>query len=268
MRMKYLLLAAIAVVLSTSSCSTKRTPLTYFQDIQHTPDSTLTRPGFSLKIVPDDELYITIMSNRPEATAMYNLPASNPATRDAITQYSNPRQLTYIVDKNGNINIPSIGEIHVEGLTTAQLAELIKRKVETNVSNPVVRVELLNFRVNVLGEVKRPGAIKVSTERYSILDALADAGDLTQYGERGNVLLIREENGKTIYHTFNLNDASTLSSPYFYLKQNDAIYVEPNNILKDNSKYNQNNAFKVSVVSAIVSACSVVASLVIALTIK
>ncbi len=267
MKIRHLLLALISVTLVTS-CTTKRTPLTYFQDIQHTPDSTLTRENFNLTIVPDDELYINVMSNSPDATAIFNIPASNPATRDAITQYSNPRQLTYIVNKAGDIDFPVFGKLHVEGLTTGQISEMIKQKVEATVTNPVVRVELVNFRINVLGEVKKPGAIKVSTERYSILDALADAGDLTQYGERGNVLLIREEDGKTIYHTFNLNDARTLSSPYFYLKQNDAIYVEPNNILKDNSKYNQNNAFKVSVVSAIVSACSVIASLVIALTVK
>ena len=119
-----------------------------------------------------------------------------------------------------------------------------------------------------MGEVKTPCAINVKRERYSILDALSDAGDLTEYGERDNVLLIREENGAKTYHRINLNDASILSSPYFYLKQNDVVYVEPNSIREDNSKYNQNNSYKVSVVSAIVSACSVVASLVIALTIK
>ena len=134
--------------------------------------------------------------------------------------------------------------------------------------DPYVRVELLNFRVNVLGEVAKPGPKRVETERYSVLDALADAGDLTPYGERSNILLIRETSTGKEYHHLNLNDASLLSSPYFYLQQNDVVYVEPNKIRKDNAEYNQNNAFKVSVASAIVSGCSVVASLIIALAVK
>ena len=131
-----------------------------------------------------------------------------------------------------------------------------------------MRVQLVNFRINVLGEVKNPGAISVKKERYSLLDALADAGDLTEYGERSNVMLIREVDGKRIYHRLNLNNSEVLSSPYFYLQQNDVVYVEPNEIRRENAKYNQNNSYKISVVSTIVSACSVIASLIIALTVK
>jgi polysaccharide export outer membrane protein len=158
--------------------------------------------------------------------------------------------------------------VKVQGLTTQQIKDKLVELISKDVDDPIVRVELMNFRVNVLGEVQRPGAVSVKRERYSVLDALADAGDLTEFGERSNVLLIREENGVKIYHRLNLNEASVLSSPYFYMQQNDVIYVEPNEIRKDNSKYNQNNAFKLSVISTIVSACSVIASLVIALTVK
>jgi polysaccharide export outer membrane protein len=101
-----------------------------------------------------------------------------------------------------------------------------------------------------------------------VLDALSAAGDLTVYGERENVLIIREENGKRTAHRLNLNSSEVFTSPYFYLQQNDYVYVSPNKIRKDNSKYNQNNAFKLSVVSTVVSGCSVIASLVIALAIK
>ena len=110
--------------------------------------------------------------------------------------------------------------------------------------------------------------VNVTRERFSVLDALSSAGDLTEYGERSNVLLVREENGKRTAHRINLNSSDILTSPYFYVQQNDYIYVTPNKIRQDNSKYNQNNAFKLSVISTIVSACSVVASLVIALAIK
>ena len=158
--------------------------------------------------------------------------------------------------------------MHVAGLSTQELTKELETRISKDVENPIVRVQLVNFRINVLGEVKKPGAISVNKERYSILDALADAGDLTEYGERSNVLLIREVDGKRIYHRLNLNNSEVLSSSYFYLQQNDVVYVEPNEIRRENAKYNQNNSFKISVVSTIVSACSVIASLIIALAVK
>ena len=153
-------------------------------------------------------------------------------------------------------------------MTTQQLTADLVDRISAEVADPMVRVELVNFRVNILGEVARPGSFNVDRERYSVLDALADAGDLTPYGERSNVLLIREENGKRVCHSLDLNDSKLLESPYFYLKQNDAIVVQPNKIRQDNSKYNQNNAYKLSVISTVVSACSIIASLVIALAVK
>ena len=154
------------------------------------------------------------------------------------------------------------------GKSTQELTKELTDRISKDVENPVVRVQLVNFRINVLGEVKNPGAISVGRERYSILDALADAGDMTEYGERGNVLLIREVDGKRIFQRMNLNNSEVLSSPFFYLQQNDVVYVEPNEIRRENAKYNQNNSYKISVVSTIVSACSVIASLVIALAVK
>lgn len=261
---------SIAVLFSIAlcSCSSSKTSLTYFESEKTSDISEFTASDYQVKIVPDDELFISVTTEMPEATALYNLPVANPAERLNILAVTNPQQQTYIVKKDGYISFPILGEIKVAGLTTTQIKNLLQERISKDVVDPIVRVELVNFRVNVLGEVKMPGAIKVSRERFSILDALAEAGDMTEYGERSNVLLIREENGKISYHRLNLNDASIVSSPYFYMQQNDAIYVEPNKIRKDNSKYNQNNAFKISVISTIVSACSVIASLVIALTAK
>ena len=223
---------------------------------------------YSIKIIPDDELLITVTTTVPAASAMYNIPMANPATRDVIATASQPQQQTYIVDANGDIDFPVLGKMHVAGMSTLELKEELVKQIAKNVSNPIVRVQMVNFRVNVLGEVKNPGAISVKKERYSILDALADAGDLTEYGERDNVLLIREEDGKKVYKRFNLNNSDILSSPYFYLKQNDVIYVEPNEIRQENAMYNQNNSYKISVVSTIVSATSVIVSLIIALAVK
>lgn len=267
--MKKCLLYAMAVIaFAVSSCSSSKNSLTYFEDIKGIESGNISSVEYSVKIIPNDELFITVTSLIPQATAAYNLPVSNPGMLEVFNVTTQPQQQTYIVDKAGYIDVPVIGKVHVEGLTTQQVKEKMVELISKDVDDPIVRVELVNFRVNVLGEVQKPGAVSVKRERYSVLDALADAGDLTEFGERYNVLLIREENGTKTYHRLNLNEASVLSSPYFYLKQNDVIYVEPNEIRKDNSKYNQNNAFKLSVISTIVSACSVVASLVIALAIK
>ena len=259
---------AVCLALMLSACSTSKNSLTYFEDIKGIESGSVPSTEYSVKILPNDELFITVTSLIPQATAAYNLPISNPGILEILNVTTQPQQQTYVVDNAGDIDVPIVGKVHVEGLTTQQIKEKLVELIGKDVDDPIVRVELVNFRVNVLGEVNRPGAVSVKRERYSVLDALADAGDLTEFGERANILLIREEKGAKTYHRLNLNDASVLSSPYFYLQQNDVVYVEPNEIRKDNSKYNQNNAFKLSVISTVVSACSVIASLVIALTVK
>ena len=208
------------------------------------------------------------MSEVPEAAAAYNLPLVNPATRETLIQTTTPRVQTYIVDNQGNIDFPIVGRIHVAGMTCEQLKDFLTQKISADVKDPLVYVTLVNFKVVVAGEVNKPGTISVTGNRFSILDALGEAGDLTPYGERSNVLLIREENGQRKFVHLDLNSSETLTSPYFFLKQNDYVYVEPNKVRQANSKYNQDNAYKLTVISTVVSAASVIASLVIALTVK
>lgn len=268
MRLTHIIVAAVALA-AMASCSTPRTPLTYFTDIDSVGlNATVAQGEYLTRIVPDDELLITITSQNPEATAAYNLPLSNPAVNSQLTKATTPQQMTYLVDSKGDITMPVIGTLHVGGLTTEQVRNLVTEKVSADVDDPTVIVKMVNFHVNVAGEVRTPGVVNVTRERFSVLDALSSAGDLTEYGERSNVLLVREENGKRTAHRINLNSSDILTSPYFYVQQNDYIYVTPNKIRQDNSKYNQINAFKLSVISTIVSACSIVASLVIALAIK
>lgn len=260
-----------AVLLMCASCgSTKEVPtLAYFQNLKDSvgklPDNV---SNYKIKIQPDDELVITITSTLPEATAMYNLPLGNPSLKGNINATQSPRIQTHIVDRNGMIQLPVLGEIQAAGLSTKELEAVIKNRVSEHVKDPFVRVEMINFTVNVMGEVRAPQRIVVGKERFSVLDALAAAGDLTEYGKRDNVLVIRTENGKSTYHRLNLTDGSIYASPYFYLQQNDVVYVEPNDIKIDNSKYNQFSAFKLSQLSTIVSLASVIASLVIALSVK
>lgn len=266
MKLYSVLLAAFctALILLSSSCSSNKRMLTYFVDVDSTTDIPI--GDYAVKIEPSDELFITINSLVPNASAAYNLPLSNPAFSGSLTEATQPAQQTYIVDTKGDIDMPILGKIHVAGKTTEQICDEITTLVSKDVTDPVVKVELVNFVVNVAGEVLTPGRYPVSSTRFSVLDALAAAGDLTSYGKRENVLIVREENGKRITARLNLNSADALSSPFFFLKQNDYVYVEPSHVRKDNADYNQNNSFKLSVVSTIVSGCSVIASLIIALT--
>ena len=263
MNIKVLLTCCIAALLV--SCSSSKQNLTYFENI----DSLDTKIGsfpadYAVKIDVDDELAITINSTVPEATAPFNMPLSNTGTRTERTIQMTPTTLqSYIVDSNGDIFLPVIGKMHAAGLTTRQLGDAITAEVEKSVRNPHVRVQLLNFRVNVLGEVNRPGSFSVTTERFSVLDALANAGDLTEYGNRANVLVIREEGGVRQYHRINLNDAATLSSPYFYLQQNDVVYVSPNDVRKRQTTANGNAPLTPSFWISIASLATTIAVLIV-----
>lgn len=218
------------------------------QSLGDSREGTLPITSFGLTISPEDELQITVSSPMPEVAAEYNT-----------------GQL-YTVDNDGNIFFPKIGNIHVSGMTTTQLRNYIKERVD--VKDAYVTVKIINFRIDVMGEVMGPRRISVDSEKFSIFDALAAAGDMTPYGRRDNVTVIREDGDSLKYYKLDLRDANITSSPYYYLRPNDVIIVDANDIKQENSKYNQNNAFKLSVISTIVSAVSVLASLVIALVIK
>ena len=248
--MKINVLSAIVLLLVVSSCSTSKTA--YFENLDIEEMSGKMDVGnYELRIAPDDMLSITVSSVVPDAAAPYNLPAvsySEPGKQELTIV---PNLQVYTVDKNGYIYFP-----------------FIEDKIRPELKDPFVLVQFMNFKVVVLGEVKTPGQISVQTERMSILDAIGAAGDLTIYGERKNVLLMREENGKRIFHRFDLTDQSLFESPYFYLRQNDVVYVMPNKAQRNNSNYNQLAQYRISVVGTVVSAISVLASLAIALFIK
>ncbi|MBP5688463.1 MAG: polysaccharide biosynthesis/export family protein [Muribaculaceae bacterium] len=268
MRFKNFIIIA-ALTLALTGCKTTDNTLSYFRNLGDSESGVMPQgTGYEIKIVPEDELSILVSSSVPEATAMFNQPQANTARRGEMSTQINPRLQTYIVNKDGDIVMPVIGRLNVAGKTTREIEQMIVSRVSPTVNDPFVRVELIGFYINVMGEVKNPHRVYVNSERFTLLDALSAAGDLTEFGERSNVMVIREENGQQVYHRLNLADTNIFSSPYFYLKQNDVIYVEPNQIRIDNSKYNQNNAYKLTVISTVVSAASVIASLIIAVAVK
>lgn len=261
------ILSAVALSLLLASCSSPKTALPYFSDLTSTSGDLPAMPYLST-IEPDDELVITVQSTDARATAQYNMPFSNIATPSLSGVSSNPSIMGYRVDTAGDIIFPVLGKIHVAGLTVEELQKLLTDRISKDVADPIVTVAMRDFTVVVAGEVTTPQPVQATGNRMTVLEALAAAGDLTEFGERSNVLVIREENGKRTFQRLDLNSSETLSSPYYYLRPNDYVYVSPNSIRQDNSKYNQNNAYKLSVTSTIVSAASVIASLVIALTVK
>ncbi len=265
MRIKHACLIAL-ITLTLAGCHSNR-DLVYFNDIDKNPEVLESKyKKYAVKVKPADELLITVRSEVPEATAMYNMPQVDYALSSDASVNVSSKILSYVVDEAGCINFPVVGKVEVGGLTTSEITDKLIELISKDVHNPYVRVQLASFRVNVLGEVEEPGAMEVTTERYSVLDAISDAGDLTQYGRRDNVLLIREIDGNRTYHRLDLTSSETLTSPYFYLQQNDVIYVEPNDVRKSNSAYDQNKSYKVQVASVVTSAISVIVSLIISLS--
>ncbi len=251
------------------SCKTTD-KVAYFQDIKTLQSGVFSdEPAtYSMKIVPDDELSILVSSIDPLSVAAFNLPLVSIQPKEETTVAATASIQTYLVNNEGNIDFPVIGRLHVAGMTCTQLSELLAEKISQYAKSPIVSVKIQNFKISVLGEVNVPGTKEIDTERFTILDAIAAAGDITIQGERNNVLVIRDVNGKKEYQRLDLTSSDAINSPYYYIRQNDVIYVEPNKARKGNSKYSQNNQYKISVASTVVSVISVIASLTIALLVK
>ncbi len=227
---------ALSIVFASllSSCGTNK-KIAYFQDVSpdayDSPQMLALASETDLKIQPDDILQITIQSIDPELSNIMG------ATNGSEMAHSNNSSLPtgptdnipgFRVDKLGFIELPLAGKLQVAGLNTTEVKELVRSKAAPYYKSPVVNVRLANFKVTVLGEVLRPGTYSISNETITLLDAVGMAGDLTIYGKRENVLLIRKEKGQLTYIRFDLNKSTTFKSPYFVLHQGDVIYIEPN----------------------------------------
>lgn len=225
-----------------SSCRITKN-VAYFQDLTDTSKiyTQVLNGSYEVQIQPDDILEIIINNINAEAAAPFNLGNTTPATvpGSQIIQGATGVKMNsvntsaetgggYLVDKEGTINFPVLGNIKVEGMTLNQLKDILKSKLDKYLQDPIINVRLLNYKITVLGEVLRPSTYSIPSERITAVDAIGMAGDLTIYGKRENVLLIREENGQRKFIRLNLNSSKIFESPYYYLKQNDIIYIEPN----------------------------------------
>lgn len=260
---------SLVLILAVASCSSSRDNLTYFSDLNNSISGTLPTNYNTVTIEPEAELVIIVKSEVPSASADFNLSYVNPSSPGMRDSNVQSQLQVYKVDKEGNIDFPKLGKIHVAGMTIYQLKEYLIEKIGHYVKDPIVTVEMSGYRVVVMGEVANPKTIVTKAEHFSVLDALAVAGDLTEYGLRDNILVLRRhQDDKIEYYRLNLNDSQVVQSPAFWLKNNDIVLVSPNKVKQDNAKYNQNNAYKLSVVSTIVGMSSAIISLIIALAIN
>ncbi len=253
--------ALALVVMTAASCVTQK-QMTYLRDADASQTQAINANFISQSetvLRSGDAITVFITALDQEAVTPYNLPTAVYATPGTDKVQATPTLQYYIIDANGDVTLPVMGAVHVAGLTSTAAAQAIREKLETQVVSPSVQVRLINAKVSVLGEVNRPGQIALTGERITILDALAAAGDMTVYGKRDNVLITREVNGQIELARVDVGSAALYSSPYYYLQQNDVVYVSPNKVRAISSA---NAGLWLSVVSTALSATTVIVTVV------
>lgn len=217
-------------------------------------------PVKETQIQLEDILSIVVYSDNPEATAIYNQGGSASVTGRASDPTTANKTTGYLVDQRGNIHFQGLGIIQVAGLTRLQLIELLTQKLTPFLTNPYVDIRFLNTRVTIIGEVQRPGVFTMPNEKLSVLELIGMAGDVTIYGRKENVLVIREQNGKREFGRLDLRKSDIFQSPYFYLQQNDLVMIEPN--AKKPTATEQDNLRKLTMVTSFATLVSTFAILV------
>lgn len=224
--------ALVCVALLLSSCASTK-DIAYFQNkLVNQPEKIDKHAG--IVIQPKDMLSIVVTTRNPELAPMFNLPVISYQAGSELASMggANQRLMGYVVDNEGNIDFPVLGVLHVADMTRWELADMIKDKLvkEGYLSDAVVTVEFMNFKVSVIGEVTSPGTFTIEGDKVTVLQALSLARDLTIFGRRDNVSVIREQNGQRTIYEINLTDVDLFKSPAYYLQQNDIVYVQPNDI--------------------------------------
>ena len=259
MKKNFFSLAFLAtLLLLITSCGTSKS-IAYIQN-SDSINYDNSRYLYDAKIMPKDQLTISVNTVNPDAALPFNLLLQNSYSQGRSIASSGGMLMPYLVDNNGYITFPVVGRLKVGGLTKTECQDLILEKIRPFMAeseNPVVTVIMSSYSVSVLGEVNRPGSFQVGREKITILEALSQAGDLTIYGVRDKVKLIREDaTGKKEIHTLDLTDANIVTSPYYYLQQNDIVYVEPNKVKAQNSRVGNATTLWFSATSILISLTS------------
>lgn len=256
-------------VWATFSCSAP-SQVTYFQDLRPGESEQKVVAATEIKVRPGDKLSIIVNSRDPQLTQLFNLPyvgqqIGQGSVTANVTSSNSQGVSGYTVDEQGMIDFPVLGKIEIAGKNREEIAAFIKGELlaKNLVKDPVVTVEYMNLCISVLGEVAKPGRYNIDRDKVTVLDAISMAGDLTIYGKREKVLVLREENGVQHVYGINLCSAEHLyTSPVYYLRQNDVVYVEPNNVRARQATVNGNNVRSTSFWISLASLLTTVAVLV------
>ncbi len=262
------LFAVFVLATALCACSSPEKVL-YFQDLSQNAASQLAEAK-PIRLMPEDKVTIIVNSKDPQITALFNLPYTTRSLGGQTSMMANSQGVSgYTVDEDGNIDFPILGKVKVAGMTRTETAAHIKEALisQNLVKDPVVTVEFMNLTYQVLGEVKAPGRYSIDKDRITLFDALSRAGDLTIYGKRDKVVVQREEGNEMKAYVVNLNSAQDVfNSPVYYLRQNDIVYVEPNDVRARQSTVNGNNVRSTSFWMSLASLLTSVTSTIVVLT--
>ena len=248
-------IALLLLIASALGSCVSRKKIVYMQNISTVLPSE--KISYEPSIKPDDLLVINVFSPTPEAVMRFNLLTTQTSQSSNVTSGATAMQdpvfYSYLVDINGNIHFPIIGDIKLGGLTKTQALEKLNTELKEYITDPIATIRITNFKVSVLGEVNSPGEITVVTERITLPEVLSKAGDLTIYGKRDNVLIIRETNGQKTFNYVDLTKADFINSPFYYLTQNDIVIVEPNKTKVNSAVIGPNTSVVISAISILIT---------------
>jgi polysaccharide export outer membrane protein len=240
------------VVLLLFSCKS-REEMVYYQNIDALTQVEQSN-SYEIKIQPDDLLTIIVSAEDTEASIPFNLGAS--AAGAATTGQSTLQ--SYLVDASGTIDFPILGKLKVAGLTRSEVLQLLEGKIAKYIKNPIINLRVINFKVSVQGEVNAPGTYPISSDRITLIEAISMAKDLTIYGKRDNILVIREVNGVKSYNRIDITKADFIHSPFYYLAQNDVVYVEPNKTRINGGAVGANTGVIISITSLLITVITLI----------
>lgn len=241
------LVFCLLIVITLSSCVSKK-KIIYLQGQQNQSSNQV---NYEPLIQNDDLLSITISSVEPELAAPFNLDQLQSGS--GSSSGSNVNKTTYLVDSAGEIDFPVLGKMKVAGLTKALLKQQIKERLALYLTEPIINIRIVNFKISVLGEVNKPGSYTLTGDRITLLEVIANAGDLTLFGKRDNILIVRDYLGTKTYNRVDITKADFVNSPFYYLDQNDVVYVEPRKARIDGTAIGGNITAIMSIASFLIT---------------
>ena len=247
----------LLVVLLLFSCKS-REEVVYYQNIDALAQVERSN-SYEIKIQPDDLLMIIVSADDPETAIPFNLSTISIPTAGTVNAAQG--QLTmqsYLVDAAGTIDFPVLGKLSVGGLSRTEIMQLLEIRISKYIKNPIINIRVMNFKVSVQGEVNSPGIYPLSSDRITLIEAISKAGDLTIYGKRENILIIREVNGVKAYNRVDITKADFIHSPFYYLAQNDVVYVEPNKARINGAAVGANTGVIISITSLLITVITLI----------